>query len=261
MFFFRNDAVASADSMGNIKIWDSRTCTLRQSFNAHSADALSLCTNRKGDALFSAGLDNKLTMFCEVKSDDSSEPHWILSQSRKFHTHDVRAIHWMQEPFYDELSPKNLKRARNNNGSTKSEVKTNNGPIVDFLFSGGVDTLLTVIPRPSEMFLLKNYQPTRLLPFHQESVVRFNTKRRLVVGHVDNRVVIYQLGCMSSDTFQNLSNSNGAKFIAEIRVKSPFVVKSVEVSDEWLVVLDSDHQLHVYYVKETGYEVSCVRKP
>ncbi|OBZ79661.1 U3 small nucleolar RNA-associated protein 4 [Grifola frondosa] len=92
--------VVSGDSMGMVKFWDSRTCTQTQSFQGHGADVLCLTVSPEGNAVYTSGVDQKVTQFSHVKTSRPenasllSRPsgHWVQSCSRRLHSHDVRAL-------------------------------------------------------------------------------------------------------------------------------------------------------------------------
>lgn len=81
--------LASGDSNGFIKIWDTRNWTLLQSFAAHEADVLCLAANWDGTALFSSGLDQKIV---QTKLTDFKLQRWSVMNSSVAHTHDIRSL-------------------------------------------------------------------------------------------------------------------------------------------------------------------------
>ncbi|KAF7339657.1 WD-REPEATS-REGION domain-containing protein [Mycena sanguinolenta] len=115
------------------KFWDSRTCTQLQSFQAHGADVLCLTVDPTGTAVYTSGVDQKITQFCFVKTsggDKSSARRWIQTSSRRMHSHDVRAlVIW---PPYTTLPP-----------SHKRQFPMDIAPI---LASGGLDMSVVVTP-------------------------------------------------------------------------------------------------------------------
>ncbi|OSD05994.1 WD40 repeat-like protein [Trametes coccinea BRFM310] len=94
--------IVSGDSMGNVKFWDSKTCTQLQSFQGHAADVLCLTISPDGTAVYTSGVDQKVTQFSYVKtsrSDHNPSPlvsrssgRWVQTSSRRLHSHDVRAL-------------------------------------------------------------------------------------------------------------------------------------------------------------------------
>ncbi|KZS96154.1 WD40 repeat-like protein [Sistotremastrum niveocremeum HHB9708] len=85
--------VVSGDSMGAVKFWDSRTCIQLFSFQGHSADVLCLTVGPEGRSVFSSGVDQKITQFALVNQTSPNDPgRWVQTVSRRFHSHDVRAL-------------------------------------------------------------------------------------------------------------------------------------------------------------------------
>ncbi|KAI0336048.1 WD40 repeat-like protein [Cubamyces sp. BRFM 1775] len=132
--------IVSGDSMGNVKFWDSKTCTQLQSFQGHAADVLCLTVGPDGTAVYTSGVDQKVTQFSYVKtsrSDANPSPlvsrspgRWVQSCSRRLHSHDVRALAiW---PPYTPLPP-----------SHQRHFPVDVAPV---LASGGLDMSVVVTP-------------------------------------------------------------------------------------------------------------------
>ncbi|KAJ6509309.1 WD40-repeat-containing domain protein [Mycena vitilis] len=125
--------IVSGDSLGMVKFWDSRTCTQLQTFQAHGADVLCLTVDPTGTAVYTSGVDQKISQFCLVKTssaEKSSTRRWIQTSSRRMHSHDVRALAiW---PPYTTLPP-----------SHKRQFPMDIAPI---LVSGGLDMSVVVTP-------------------------------------------------------------------------------------------------------------------
>ncbi|KAJ7492841.1 WD40-repeat-containing domain protein [Mycena latifolia] len=125
--------IVSGDSLGTVKFWDSRTCTQLQSFQAHGADVLCLTIDPTGTAVYTSGVDQKISQFCHVKTSNaekSSSTRWIQTSSRRMHSHDVRALAiW---PPYSTLPT-----------SHRRQFPMDVAPI---LASGGLDMSVVVTP-------------------------------------------------------------------------------------------------------------------
>ncbi|KAJ7042469.1 WD40-repeat-containing domain protein [Mycena alexandri] len=125
--------IVSGDSLGMVKFWDSRTCTQLQSFQAHGADVLCLTVDPTGTAVYTSGVDQKITQFCFVKisgGEKANARRWIQTSSRRMHSHDVRALAiW---PPYTPLPP-----------SHRRQFPVDVAPI---LASGGLDMSVVVTP-------------------------------------------------------------------------------------------------------------------
>ncbi|KAF5355975.1 hypothetical protein D9756_004245 [Leucocoprinus leucothites] len=126
--------IVSGDSLGHVKFWDSRTCTQLHSFQAHGADVLALTINPEGKAIYTSGVDQKTVQFSLVRTNSSSTTtsglRWAQTNSRRMHSHDVRALaSW---PPYSPLPP-NYKR-------------TFPLDIAPILASGGLDMSVVLSP-------------------------------------------------------------------------------------------------------------------
>ena len=157
-----DSTIVSGDSLGNVSLFDWHSATLAKRFKAHSADVLCLAANRSGNRIFSSGVDRKVVeLTLTTTSSSGSDALWVISGQRKFHTHDVRAIAYLQDrPF-------------------------------DALVTGGVDTSL-VISSPASKFMRMTQQ--RMPTFPHRSIVSLATPARLVMAHMDDHVNVWSLG-------------------------------------------------------------------
>ncbi|KAH9853178.1 WD40 repeat-like protein [Lenzites betulinus] len=132
--------IVSGDSMGNVKFWDSKTCTQLQSFQGHAADILCLTIGPDGTAVYTSGVDQKVTQFSYVKtarSETNPSPlvprtagRWAQTSSRRLHSHDVRALAiW---PPYTPLPPAHARHFP--------------ADVAPVLASGGLDMSVVVTP-------------------------------------------------------------------------------------------------------------------
>lgn len=81
--------LASGDSNGFLKIWDTRTWSLQQSLQPHEGDVLCLATNFNGTSLFTSGLDQKIV---NIRQTDLKSRKWTIMNSTVAHTHDIRCM-------------------------------------------------------------------------------------------------------------------------------------------------------------------------
>ncbi|KAI0639180.1 WD40 repeat-like protein [Trametes polyzona] len=133
-------SIVSGDSMGNVKFWDPKTCTQLQSFQGHAADVLCLTIGPDGTAVYTSGVDQKVTQFSYVKTSRAevnpsplvprSSGRWVQTCSRRLHSHDVRALAiW---PPYTPLPP-----------AHQRHFPVDVAPV---LASGGLDMSVVVTP-------------------------------------------------------------------------------------------------------------------
>jgi U3 small nucleolar RNA-associated protein 4 len=80
--------IVSADSTGQICIWDSKTFTLAQRLQSHDSDALSLAVSADGSQIVSGGMDKRTIYYKKVARSN----RWSKVWSRRYHDHDVKAM-------------------------------------------------------------------------------------------------------------------------------------------------------------------------
>lgn len=80
--------IVSADSTGQICIWDSKTYTQTQRLQSHDSDALSLAVSADGSVIASGGMDRRTIFYKKVAGSD----RWGKVWGRRYHEHDVKAM-------------------------------------------------------------------------------------------------------------------------------------------------------------------------
>ncbi|KAF9931218.1 U3 small nucleolar RNA-associated protein [Mortierella antarctica] len=179
--FLANGNIVSGDSLGHVKFWDGTTTTMIQSFNSHGADVLCLAAGRDGNTVFSSGVDRKCNQYRLV---DQPAPKktgkngkngtingktemvtkWVLAGSRRFHSHDVRALA--------------LDESRS----------------VDALVSGGVDVSMVVCPAAQ----FPDINQRRLPYVPQRPIVSLSKSERLMMCRQEHGVKVWRLGKSAS---------------------------------------------------------------
>ncbi|KAK1598424.1 U3 small nucleolar RNA-associated protein [Colletotrichum navitas] len=81
--------IVSADSTGQVCIWDGKTYTQMQRIQSHRQDVLSLAVSADGSAILSGGMDRRTVLY---KKTSGSGARWGKVWSRKYHDHDVKAM-------------------------------------------------------------------------------------------------------------------------------------------------------------------------
>ena len=145
---------ATADSSGEIKIWEAPDLNLLQRLGGHTGDAFSLQSNLSGTRLLSGGMDRKTVLY-----EMSSNQRWVKSAHRRFHQHDVRALASHE---FDNSS---------------------------FAVSGGMDGVAIVIP--SDRFSHGRHRRLPAVP--QLPCIRFCLAHRLAVMWEKRQVRIWSL--------------------------------------------------------------------
>ncbi|PLW15946.1 hypothetical protein PCANC_16478 [Puccinia coronata f. sp. avenae] len=138
-----NGTIISGDSIGNVHFWDAKSCSRRQTIRAHRADVLCIVASPDGQSIFTSGVDQKtcqMTLNVQtLKTGVISQSRWLLSASRRLHSHDVRALE-MSPPYNPLFS---------NSSTTHSPISftaQNIHAMVPVLISGGLDMSLVLCP-------------------------------------------------------------------------------------------------------------------
>ncbi len=246
--------MVSGDSLGSVKFWDGQTCTLVQSFQSHTADILTLAVNQDGDTIFASGIDHKIVMFrLSVPEGASvhSVPKWITSKHRRFHTHDVRSMVWLEQRQVNSTQAP-LKRKLNNKHRAPAAPPSG----MSILISGGVDTFLTIFPNPVERFLNSSIQPVRLTPFQRSPVGQMSSEKRLLVSFSQDCVSLWSLGksqvaSKNDDArYMPLPIQEGPRFVMELKMQNGLHVVAATLSPNgrWLAVIDARSALRLYEI-------------
>ncbi|WWC92534.1 uncharacterized protein L201_007493 [Kwoniella dendrophila CBS 6074] len=86
----------TSDSLGNVTFWDGQSMAQQQNFRAHKADGMCLTIGPGGRSVFTSGPDQRVCQFMNVSSttsgSGSSSSSWVLTSSKRVHSHDVRAL-------------------------------------------------------------------------------------------------------------------------------------------------------------------------
>ncbi|KAI5476988.1 U3 small nucleolar RNA-associated protein 4 [Pseudohyphozyma bogoriensis] len=147
-----DDTAVSGDSMGNVKFWDLKMGTQKESWRAGKADILCLAVGSDGTTVFTSGVDQRTTEFRKVaitssRSNNKTTSRWIQSSGRRLHAHDVRAM-VISPPF---LGPLPASHALSTSSTKHSKA------IVPVLTSAGLDlSLVTVCASASSTPALHN---------------------------------------------------------------------------------------------------------
>jgi U3 small nucleolar RNA-associated protein 4 len=86
--------IVSGDSSGATQFWDGQFATLLVRLQKHDADVLALAASPDGSTVFSAGIDSRVAQFVrvEAKAGADGAAQWAYLDSKRPHTHDVRAL-------------------------------------------------------------------------------------------------------------------------------------------------------------------------
>ncbi|CAK5279981.1 unnamed protein product [Mycena citricolor] len=229
--------IISGDSMGRVKFWDSRTCTQLQTFQAHGADVLCLAIDATGTAVYTSGVDQKISQFCYSKTTVGGRK-WIQTGSRRMHSHDVRALAvW---PPYSPISP-----------SHRKPYTTEVAPI---LASGGLDMSVVITPAALPMnTVVKMTNPIATSihctfedSYHRRlayppgpsstAAIRVAREARLICCLRDTGLTLWRL---LKTTGEDSQSSGWEKLIdMELNVQTNLVACAISNNGRWLVASD-----------------------
>ncbi|KAF9073758.1 WD40-repeat-containing domain protein [Rhodocollybia butyracea] len=252
--------IVSGDSLGMVKLWDSRTATQLQSFQAHGADVLCLTVGPDGLAVYSSGVDQKLIQFSLIKTNKAATKNstevrttarWVQTSSRRMHSHDVRSLAiW---PPYTPLP-----------SSHKRQFPSEIAPIIA---SGGLDMSVVVTPAalPASTMSAKVINPLATSvhatfedSYHRRlayssgpsstSAISIARQARLVSCMQDSRVSIWRIlkkplsPSLTEDETPEEPDNTSAQWEKcvemELDVHTNLVASAISDDGKWIVVSD-----------------------
>ncbi|WVQ86293.1 hypothetical protein IAT38_008462 [Cryptococcus sp. DSM 104549] len=86
-----DNTVVTSDSLGNVTFWDAASMSQKQNFRAHKADGMCMTIGPGGRSIYTSGPDQRVCQFTHVASSNSAS-QWVLTASKRIHSHDVRAL-------------------------------------------------------------------------------------------------------------------------------------------------------------------------
>eukprot|EP00371_Babesia_bovis_P003076 XP_001611723.1 WD domain, G-beta repeat containing protein [Babesia bovis T2Bo] len=95
VYIAKHDLIASGDSVGNVILWDVKTCTMHKLFTQHCADVLCLAVGADGDTLFSGGVDTQITVYAYSERGYTKQnvtQGWRANGVKYYHKGDVRCF-------------------------------------------------------------------------------------------------------------------------------------------------------------------------
>lgn len=84
--------IVSADSNGEVKIWDARTYSLSQRLTGHESDCLDLVTSTDGQTIFSGGMDGRVAVYKLGTKEGEKRGRWAKVSHRRMHNGDIKAM-------------------------------------------------------------------------------------------------------------------------------------------------------------------------
>ncbi|KAG8747670.1 U3 small nucleolar RNA-associated protein [Ceratobasidium sp. 414] len=228
--------IVSGDSLGAVKFWDAATATQIHSFPAHDADVLCMTVSPSGAALYTAGVDQRITEFVCVPDPSAPSGKWVQTTSRRIHSHDVRAL--AMWPPYSPSSP------------------NQNEAHAPLLISAGLDMSLAVTPASASGSTSINPLLASATTFQDAFQRRIGhpvsaggvvlaPRAKLAVSCSGQVVGVWRLPEQtSSGTTDELGTSVGGanweKLLEmELRFRTNLTASAVSADGQWLAVADA----------------------
>ncbi|KAF9974306.1 U3 small nucleolar RNA-associated protein [Actinomortierella ambigua] len=240
--YLSNGNIVSGDSLGHVKFWEGKSTTMIQSFNSHGADVLCLAAGKDGNTVFSSGVDRKVNQYRLVEQPAPKRSHgkngqingkvdmvskWTLAGSRRWHSHDVRALA--------------LDESRH----------------VDALVSGGVDVSMVVCPAAD----FPNINQRRIPYVPQRPVISISKSKRLLLCRREHGIKLWRIGKSSTpvqpyDEFEigaHLDLIEPQQALLEMNLKEDRNLTASALSEDghWIAVSDIE-EVKLFRVEESA---------
>ncbi|KAL7901840.1 WD40-repeat-containing domain protein [Trichoderma sp. SZMC 28014] len=205
-----NGNIVSADSTGQVCIWDGRTYTQSQRLQSHKQDVLSLAISADGSAIISGGMDRRTVLYKQTAGPGN---RWSKVWGRRYHDHDVKTI------------------ASFENGRTSVVV------------TGGPDSNLMLVPL-REMGR-ENHRTISNLP--QQPPILSAQKARFITSWWDREVHIWALRKPAAEIFNQTGEeeeddvdiNKNRKLLKTIVVKGDSNISSATINPEGTLLIVS----------------------
>lgn len=199
-----NGDIVSADSTGQVCIWDGKTYTQSQRLNSHKQDVLSLAVSADGTTIMSGGMDRRTVLY---KQNNGAGGRWSKAWGRRYHSHDVKSM------------------ASFEHGRTSVVV------------SGGPDASLVVAPL-KEMGR-ENHRVISNLP--QQPPLLSASKARFIASWWDREVHIWTLKQSADDLQENTEQgvNQNRKLLKTIVIKGESNIASATINEQGTLLVVS----------------------
>lgn len=210
-----NGDIVSADSAGEVKIWDGRTYSLLQRLESHESDCLDLAISNDGRTMFSGGIDGKIAIH-HMSTNAQGRKGWSKTSHRRIHNGEVKAM-----ATYDSKG-------------------------MSVVVSGGADVAPMVTP-------LREYgkENVRSLPSLPQSPPVISAPRaRLLVSWWDNDIYIWKISRLSTPNLPEEVHKS-RKLVARISLGTQSNIRSVAISpDGRLLTAATDQEIKVFQLRK-----------
>ncbi|WWD07161.1 hypothetical protein V865_005258 [Kwoniella europaea PYCC6329] len=241
----------TSDSLGNVTFWDGQSMAQQQHFRAHKADGMCLTIGPGGRSVFTSGPDQRICQFVNVPSTSGSGSQWVLTTSKRVHSHDVRALAVF--PPYTPFSG--------------TSINPGYAPVIA---SGGWDMSLTFTsagtPDSGSSLLVKNplgkfkgasgsrvtfeESFSRKMGYMTDGRVQFAPQARLLLGRKDRSVGVWKV----------LEDEQGWEKVLEIELKlrTNLISSSISPNGKWLAVSDL-YETKLFQLSSQGNAIRPLR--
>ncbi|WVR08787.1 hypothetical protein IAU60_005845 [Kwoniella sp. DSM 27419] len=228
----------TSDSLGNVTFWDGASMAQKQNFRAHKADGICLTIGPGGRSVFTSGPDQRVCQFINVPSTTGPGSHWILTASKRVHSHDVRALSIF--PPYLPLSPSHPLYPPGTNPNYASILASGGWDMTLALTSAGSPDLLAedlknALSKPrgvSRAIFEESF--SRKMGYmsggRANSRISFARDARLVCGRKERSVGIWRV----------LPDEQGWEkcLEMELRLRTNLISSTISQNGQWMAVSD-----------------------
>ncbi|KAF4124942.1 U3 small nucleolar RNA-associated protein 4 [Geosmithia morbida] len=220
-----NGNIVSADSTGQVCIWDGKTYTQTQRLQSHKQDVLSLAISADGSSILSGGMDRRTVLY---KLNGS---RWAKVWGRRYHDHDVKAMASFESGH------------------------------ISVVISGGPDANPVIVPL-KEMGR-ENHRVISNLP--QQPPIASARKARFILSWWDRELHIWQLRRAASDIINSMDDDSGEngdlsqnrKLLKTIVVKGDSNISDATINDEGtLVVVSTATDVKAFRLEHSEHPVT-----
>ncbi|KAI8905491.1 WD40-repeat-containing domain protein [Gorgonomyces haynaldii] len=210
-----NGTIVAGDALGHVSFWDPHVGILKKMVKAHMADVLCIAVAKNG-RVFTSGVDRRMVQLEHV----DNKQKWVMTGQKRYHTHDVRSLIYIEERPYD------------------------------CLVSGGVDMSL-IISSPVNDF--KNMKQQRMPTYPQKSIISVASELRLALGTFDDHLQLFALGALTDPTTtvndRDRLEHMHQRQILQLKVKgnTNLLCSAISADGTWIACSNRD-ELRLYHL-------------
>lgn len=196
-----NGNIVSADSNGEVCIWDGTTYYLSQRLVGHDSDCLEIVTSTDGQTILSGGMDGRIAVYKLGPKDGDKKGRWAKIGHRRVHDGDIKAM-----TVYDSKQ-------------------------LSVVVSGGLDT--TPVVTPLRTFGQEHHRKLPGLP--HTPVCSSSPTQRLLVTWWDREVSLWRINTPHPDSIVPTPEES-RKLVSRIAIMGDDAISSATISDNGSVI-------------------------